>query len=383
MRRMFAETEDQQLLESAARRFLGSNHSVEKVRALAGAPSAFEPSLWKEAAQLGWTALLAPEAAGGGSISDNGLSDLLIVAYQLGQHAAPAPLLGVNAVVCALGRWGSPEQRKGPLAELIAGNAVAAWAHPTLDAAPAQRRSRVSATAARDSVVLRGRATQVESAADAKLLLVSADEPAGRSHFLVPLDCSGVERKPLHGVDPTQRFGDVELHDVVLPDSARVGAPGAAEAHDAALFDVAAVVLLGEIVGCVERAFAITLEWTANRHSFGRPLASYQVIKHRMADLRTGLEASAAVASRAAIAVGSGAADARSWVSAGMTYVGRTGPEIIQDCIQLHGGIGVTYDNDLHLFLRRAMLNANRLGSPSDFARQLGSLAAAARGAAA
>ena len=147
------------------------------------------------------------------------------------------------------------------------------------------------------------------------------------------------------------------------------------------MLDIAATVLLGEIVGTIERALAMTLDWTANRYSFGRPLASYQEIKHRVADMRTQLEASEAVAARAAFAVGTGRPDGREWVGAGMTYVGRYGPEVIQDCVQLHGGIGVTYDHDLHLFLRRATLDANLFGSPAEFAHRLGALVVTTGGA--
>jgi len=367
---MFAETEDQQLFEGATRRFLGTHYPIDRVRALADEGTGLEPSLWREAAQLGWTTLLVPEEAGGGSISGNGLADLLILTFQFGRHAAPGPLLGTNAVAAALGRWGSPEQRAGPLKELIAGDAVAAWGHG----------STVIAAASGTTVVLTGRVRRVESAADASYVLTTAEDEAGRTQYLVPLTAPGVELAPLRGIDLTRRFHDVTFRDVVLPVAARVGEPGSADEHDAHLLDLVAVMVLGEIVGAVDRAFDITIDWTANRFSFGRPLNSYQEIKHRMADMRTDLEASEAVAARAAFAVGTGTPDSRSWASAAMAFVGRHGPETIQDCIQLHGGIGVTYDHDLHLFLRRATLDANLYGTSLDFTRRLGRLVAATEG---
>ncbi len=364
---MFAQTEDQQVFESASARFMETHYPVERVRALARAESAFEPARWREAAELGWTTLLVSEEAGGGSISGNGLADMLIVASLFGQHAAPGPLLGSNVVAAALGRWGSAVQQSGALAEIIVGEAVAAWGH----------RSACTATASGEGVVLTGRVRSVESAADARYLLVSADEVGGPSQFLVPLDEPGVGMTSLNGVDLTRRFWDVTLNGVALFADARVGEPGTAAAHDEALLDLVAVVALGEITGALHRAFAMTLEWVANRYSFGRPLNSYQEIKHRVADLRTQLEAAEAVAARAAALVGAGAADGRAWASAGMAHVGRHAPEAIQDCIQLHGGIGVTFDHDLHLFLRRAVLDANLYGSPADFARRLGRIVAA------
>jgi alkylation response protein AidB-like acyl-CoA dehydrogenase len=367
---MFAETEDQELFERATARFLETHFPMARVRELAAEPSTFEPARWRESAQLGWTTLLVPEAAGGGSISGNGLADLLIVASWFGRHAAPGPLLGTNAVAAALGLWGSPELHAGPLAELVAGDAVATWAHA---------RS-VTATSSGDNAVLRGDVGAVEYAADATYLLVTAVEPDGRSQYLVPTAASGVERVPLRTLDLTRRFDDVTLADVAVPVDGRVGPRGGADEQDAHLLDVVAVLAAAEIVGAMDRAFEITLDWTTSRYSFGRPLSSYQEIKHRMADLRTQLEAAAAVAGRAAFAVGTGAADAREWASAAMTYAGRVGPELVQDCIQLHGGIGVTADHDLHVYLRRATLDANLYGTPSDFAQRLGRLVAVAEG---
>ena len=279
-----------------------------------------------------------------------------------------------NAVAAALGRWGSPEQQAGPLAELVAGDAVGAWT----------RGQAVTAESSGDTVVLRGRvgpAEDAEDAEDAAYLLVTADEPGGRSQFLVPLAAAGVERAPLRSLDLTRRFHDVTLVDVAVPAAARVGPPGAGDAQDAYVLDVVAVLAAGEIVGAMDRAFELTMDWVANRYSFGRPLHSYQEIKHRMADLRTQLEAAEAIAARAAFAVGSDAPDGREWASAALAYAARVGPELVQDCIQLHGGIGVTADHDLHVFLRRAALDANLYGTAADFTQRLGRIVADAEAA--
>jgi alkylation response protein AidB-like acyl-CoA dehydrogenase len=291
----------------------------------------------------------------------------------LGRHAAPGPLLGTNAVAAALGRWGSAEQHAGPLAELVGGGAVGAWA-------PAQA---VVAEPKGDAVVLRGRVGAVDDAGGSAHLLVSAQEPTGRSQYLVPLGAPGVVRAPRRSVDLTRRFHDVTLAEVTVSSAARVGPAGAGDEQDESLLDIVAVLAAGEIVGAMDRAFELTLEWVANRYSFGRPLHSYQEIKHRMADLRTQLEAAEAVAGRAAVAVGRDAPDAREWASAALAYAARVGPELVQDCIQLHGGIGVTADHDLHVFLRRAALDANLYGTAAAFSQRLGRIVADEQGAAA
>ena len=314
----------------------------------------------------------SPEQLGGGSISGNGLLDLLIVAYHFGRHAAPGPLLVTNVVALALARWGNPQQRTGPLAALLAGDACAAWA------GPADLGVRASADASGDGVVLDGTLACVESVADASHLLVSAAGELPAAQYLVPLSAPGIERAPLEGLDLARRFHRVRLTGVRLPAGARVGEPGRGAAQDAALHDVMAVLQAGEIAGAMHRAFELTLQWTFDRYSFGRPLASYQEIKHRVADLRMHLEACEAVAARAARAVGEQEPDAGTWAAAAKAYAGRNGPEMIQDCIQLHGGIGVTFEHDLHLLLRRAATDAQLYGTPERASRRVARLIDAA-----
>jgi alkylation response protein AidB-like acyl-CoA dehydrogenase len=365
---MFTLTADQELFEATTAQFLAAHYSSERIRAFRTSVSPFEPAIWKQGAELGWTSLLVPEADGGGSISGNGLLDLLVVAYHFGRHAAPGPLLATNVVALALGRWGSEQQRGGPLADILSGAAAAAWAGPTGPTAE------VHATSAGEHVVLNGSVACVDGAADAHHLLVSADGDVPISEYLVPIAASGISLAALEGLDLTRRFQRVTFTDVRLPVSARVGEPGRGSVQDDALLDVVAVLQAGEIAGAMHRAFEMTLQWTFDRYSFGRPLASYQEIKHRVADLRMHLEATSAVAARAARAVGEQAPDASTWAAAAKAYAGRHGPEVIQDCIQLHGGIGVTFEHDLHLYLRRAATDAQLFATPDRASQRVAQL---------
>ncbi|MBL7502289.1 acyl-CoA dehydrogenase family protein [Frankia sp. CNm7] len=367
---MFTQTADQDLLEATTEQYLAATYPPARLRELARRDSTFDAALWKQGAELGWTTLLVAESAGGGSVSGNGLADLVAVAFQFGRHAAPGPLIGTNIVAAALGRWGSKERHGAALAELLDGGATAAWGYaPRLG-----RRAPAGVRAARsgDRVVLDGTVPHVETGAPNGYLLVAAvDDDGTRSHHLVPLDAPGVHTAPLGGLDLTRRYAAVALRGVALPATSRVGEPGTADDHDEELLDLTAVLQAAQIVGAMERAFAMTLRWTGDRYSFGRPLGSYQEIKHRMADLRTQLEAGAAVVEKAARRVGDGAGDARSWASAAKAYAGRLGPEVIQDCVQLHGGIGVTFEHDLHLYLRRATVDAQSFGTPAYFSERL------------
>ena len=115
-----------------------------------------------------------------------------------------------------------------------------------------------------------------------------------------------------------------------------------------------------------DRVFEFSLEWVENRYSFGRPISSYQEIKHRFADMKMWLEASHAITDAAARAVQDGAEDAALTVSAAKAYVGDHVPELVQDCVQMHGGIGVTFEADIHIYLRRVTLDRALYGTPAE-----------------
>jgi len=128
-------------------------------------------------------------------------------------------------------------------------------------------------------------------------------------------------------------------------------------------------------VGAMQAAFDMTVEWSFDRYSFGRPLASYQALKHRFANMKAWLEAGHAIADRAALAVGDGEPIAAEMASAAKAFIGQYGTDLVQDCVQMHGGIGLTYDHDLHLFLRRVTLDRTLFGTPTDHKLRLADLA--------
>jgi alkylation response protein AidB-like acyl-CoA dehydrogenase len=134
---------------------------------------------------------------------------------------------------------------------------------------------------------------------------------------------------------------------------------------------VAIVVQLAEMVGAMNRALDMTVEWSFDRYSFGRPLASYQELKHRFADMKLWLEASHAIADGAARAVEDDTREAWDLLSAGKAYVGHYGVELMHDCVQIHGGIGVTFEHDLHLYLRRVTVDSLQYGSVTEHRERL------------
>jgi alkylation response protein AidB-like acyl-CoA dehydrogenase len=368
---MFPRTEDQLLFEETTKRFLETECPPARVRELAHNPLGYERSFWKKGAELGWTSLGVPEEAGGGSVSEQGVKDLSLVAYQFGLHAAPGPLCGSNIVAAALGRWGSEEQKAGPLAELMSGDAIGAWA--LAEAPPNDNLGQIEvlATEIPGGFRLEGSKTPVDAGAEASHILVTARHGQGLSQFLLPTDASGLTTRPLTALDMTKRFARLDFDGVPVPGASLVGEAGTSAAAVDWLADLAVAMQLAEMCGAMRWAFDTTVEWAMNRYSFGRPLASYQEIKHRFADMKMWLEASTAIAAQAADAVDRDTASRAETVSAGKYYVGRFGVELMQDCVQMHGGIGVTFDHDLHLFLRRVVTNVPLFGTPSQHAVRL------------
>jgi alkylation response protein AidB-like acyl-CoA dehydrogenase len=367
-------TDDQEFFRDTTRKFLGSECPISKVRELRGDEAGFEPDYWRQGAELGWTSLLVPEELGGGSVSGSGPSDLALVAHAFGVHVAPGPLLPCNVVAATLARSGSAQQQSEILPALIAGEQIATWADTELP--PHDRLGTVTLRAEPDgeSYVLTGVKSPVEAGAQADHLLVTANADAGLTQFLVPADASGVSITPLRSVDLVRRYARIEFDQVRIDARALVGAPGAAAADVEQQIRLAGVIQSAEMTGAADSAFDITLDWAFSRYSFGRPLASYQEIKHRFADMKMWLEASHGLADSAARHVSRDDEDSAIAASAAKAYAGQHLAELIQDCVQLHGGIGVTYEHDLHLFLRRVTVDRLTYGTPADHHRRIGAL---------
>lgn len=375
--RVLIRTEDQQLFEETTRRFLAAECPLDAWRELAGRDEDYDRAYWQRGAELGWTSLVVPTERGGGSISDQGVADLALVAYQFGSHAAPGPLLGSNIVAAALGRWGSNDH-DGALQGLLEGRESGAWALTEESPAVPLGHVEMQATATADGFVLQGVKSPVEGGAAAASILVTARSGAGLMQFLVPSGAEGLRASPLHSLDMTKRFARLEFDGVRVPRQALVGEEGQAAAAISWLFDLAVALQVAEMCGAMQWAFDATLDWAINRYSFGRPLASYQEVKHRFADMKLWLEASTAIAAAAVDAVDRDLPNRSELVSAAKFYAGRYGPELVQDCVQLHGGIGLTFDHHLHLFLRRVAANAALFGTAGDHATRLTDLFEAA-----
>lgn len=359
-------SEDQAFFRETTRKFLEAEAPLATVRSWADVPEGFDRGWWQRGAELGWTSLLLPEEHGGASLAGEGLLDLVIVAEEMGRLVSPGPLLETNVVASAVASRGSAAQTEAVLPAIVSGEATASWAYfePGGSWHPDAVRLRAEPTA--DGFVLNGVKSHVAYAAEARHLLVTARTPDGLAQFLLPTDHPGLRIVPLQSLDLVRRQAEVRFDGVRVPASFVLGPPGQSEGDVEHQFQLALVLQCAETAGVVDRVFEFTLAFMFDRFSFGRPLASYQALKHRMADLDLWVEASHATATGAARAVQARSADAGRLARAAASYIGDHATAIVQECVQMHGGMGVTWEHDIHLYLRRATVNRMTYGTPDE-----------------
>ncbi len=367
-------SDDQEFFRDTTRKFLESEIPVEKVRALADDPAGFRRDWWKRGAEMGFTSMLVPEEHGGGSLAGEGLLDLVIVAEEMGRLITPGPLLATNVVAAAVSEHGSTEQQEALLPGIVEGDILATWALDEPGGRWQADKLTLEATPRDDGFVLQGVKAPVEAAGHVDHYLVTARSSGGLTQFLVPADTAGLSVQSMESLDLVRRYGEVGFDDVFVPASAVLGEVGNAAAAVERELQIAIALQLAETVGAVDRIFEVTLEWMFDRHSFGRPLASYQALKHRFADMKLYLEASQAAATAVARAVQHRDPEAPEKVSAAKSYVGEHATFVLHECVQMHGGLGVTWEYDLHLYLRRATTNQVQYGTPRDHRERIAQL---------
>lgn len=353
-------TEDQQLLHETTVRFIETELPMARVRSLHDDPVGFDRGWLQKAAELGWFSFLVPEADGGGSVSDNGLADAALIAEELGRSVQPGPFVPMNVVATALAAGGSDELKGAWLARIIAGETVATWAFAALDGSWDDGAG-VEARVDGDDYVLTGSRGFVQDLGGADLALVAATLDGRPVQVLVTLDAEGVGRAPLDALDLSRRFAHLELRDVRVPAEAVLGPEAVLDRQ----LEVASVLTSAETIGAMDRLFAMTVEYSKDRIAFGRPIGSFQALKHIMADLAMYLEACKAGADAAVRAVGGREDDASEVASMVAAYVGDMSDDLAQMALQIHGGIGYTWEHDLHLLMRRIRSNAVLYGEPT------------------
>ena len=364
---------EQRPLRDAARKFLDHHASPAEVRRIASATARLDRSYWAAAAELGWTSLLIPEEAGGGSISGHPFADLAVLAEESGRHIAPGPLVPCNVVARVLSQ-ANTDQLRDRVGGILDGSSVATWA---LAEAGGWDPDKVTTRAERsqDGYVISGVKQVVEAAPDADVFLVTARESDGIGQFLVEGSAPGLTVLPKRGLDPTRSFGTVEFCSTPIPAAARVDGDVPGENVAELAYCAAIAIQVAETAALMHEVFEMTIGWVTHRYAFGRVIGSYQAIKHRLAEHFLAIEVAAGLTASLSAALDAGSPEASTLASTAKSYIGDVAVDLVQDAIQLHGGIGMTWEHDLHLHLRRASTNRVVYGSPAEHRERLCKLA--------
>ena len=365
----FAFSQDQDELRRAARRFLEVASSEERVRAAMETEQGYDSATWQQLSEeLAWTALTIPEEYGGLGMSYLDLHPLM---EEMGRALLCSPFfsticLGANALLLG----GNGVQKERHLPGIAAGETTATLAYAEkngqLDAAG------IEATCSRTAAgyILRGTKSYVLDGHTADLLIVAArtensEGAEGVSLFLVPGDADGVKRTWLPTMDQTRRLASVELNDVVVPPDALVGEEGRGWALCERTLDLARIALAAEQVGAAEMCLDMSVEYAKVRKQFGRPIGSFQAIKHKCADMLMMIESARSAAFYASALAGQGERDLEEAASSAKAFCSDTFFHCAAENIQIHGGIGFTWEHAAHMYFKRAKAAEVLFGAPS------------------
>ena len=337
-------------LRASASEVLDDQCPAERVHRHIDGDEPFAADLWRTVVELGWTTIALPEDAGG---MGGGVAELAVLQEALGGRVAPLPFLGTALIGIALAAW--PDQGfAGGLMQAVAGGEVVGGVADLASGAPL-RLNRTAGGLALDGAVI-----ALDAAAADWLLISVEDAPQGeRGLALLSAAALGVERTARLTADRTRPLVTVTCREAsVEPSQLMLGA--AAAQTRAQLVQAARLLLAADSVGGAEAILAVTVEYLKTRVQFGRPIGSFQALKHRAADLKVSLEMSRAVLGAALD--GRAAATAPDWPAMAKASACETYLAVASEAVQMHGGIGFTWEHQAHLYLKRATLNRALFG---------------------
>ncbi len=359
----FEHTEDRRMLADTLGRFVAEQYGFDTRNAIAYGETGMSPALWGQFAELGAIGALFPEEEGG--FGGAGF-DVAVVFESLGRGLVVEPFLGALMVGRALMAVGTAAQKER-IAHLIDGSTVAALAHD--EPGSHYELARVSTRAERsgDGWALSGAKAVVVQGDNAQLLLVSArtagavDSADGISLFLVPADAAGVARRGMGRIDGG-RVAEITLDKVQLGADALLGAEGQGFATLELAVGWGVLALCAEALGAMEVTKQDTLEYLQTRKQFGVAIGSFQALQHRMADLLLEVEQSRSAVINAAAAMDAGRVERERALSAAKFTIGRVGALVAEESIQMHGGIGMTWELPLSHYAKRLVMVDHELG---------------------
>jgi alkylation response protein AidB-like acyl-CoA dehydrogenase len=347
----FGLSEEQRLLEESLRRFLEESAPTSRVREIAASPAGHEPGLWQALAELGVAGILIPEKHGGSGL---GLLDAAIAGWTLGAAAAPVPFLSCAVMApVAIGTAGTPAQQEEWLPKLASARSCIGMA-----VTESYARREGAGVKLRDGR-LHGKALFALDAGAADAFLVPV---ARRALFLVPRDTPGLSIETLPTVDGTRRFAELVFEDAEPTDA--LGGPRESSVAAARAIDAGRVALGADVLGACDRALALAVDYAKERKQFGRPIASFQAVKHMCAEMVAAIEPARALLWYAAHAFDAVPEEASEMAALAKAHLSEVGTRVLRSATEVHGGIGFTDECDLQLWFKRVAVDRQLLGGP-------------------
>lgn len=370
----FSLNEEQEMLKTMARDFLANECPKTLVRELMVDETGHSPELWKKIAEVGWLGLVFPEEYGG---ADMNFRDLTILCEEMGRAMLPSPFFSTLLLVgLPILNAGTEEQKKEYLPRIANGEIVCTLAALEEDGDLWAQGIQLKATKRGDDYIIDGTKLFVPDAKTADYILVAArtqrssNPEEGITLFLVDTAEWGIYATPLMTMDETRKQYEVIFNQVAVPARNIIGElhQGWPIIKDTALKATAA--LCAEMVGGGEWVLETTVNYAKDRMAFGVPIGSFQIIKHKCADMFSALEYARSLMEWAAEAIKDGSPDTSTAVSMAKSYCSDAYKFVTDNGVQVHGGIGFTWDHDMHLYFKRARSSDTAFGD-SNYHREL------------
>jgi alkylation response protein AidB-like acyl-CoA dehydrogenase len=365
----FAFTEEQELLRETARRFLEEKVPSSRIRELMETDEGYDPDLWTEIARLGWQGMAIPEAYGGAGYT---FAEQAVLMEEMGRVLFPGPYLSTVVLAAnVLLAGGSEEQKQQILPGIGAGERIVAVAFTEPEGRWDAEGIQIPAKRDGDEFTISGTKMFVVDGHVADTLIVAArteegaDPTEGISLFLVPADAAGIERRRLETMDMTRKQAEVVIDDVRVPAGALIGPEGSGWSILSEALRLTVVALAAEQVGGAEKCLEMAVEYAKVRVQFGRPIGSFQAIKHKCADMLVQVESARSAAYYAARVAAAGSDELAEVAPLVKSYCSEAYFFCAAENIQVHGGIGFTWEHDAHLYFKRAKSSELLFGDPT------------------
>jgi alkylation response protein AidB-like acyl-CoA dehydrogenase len=348
----FGFSEEQELLRKSAADFLSKECPMTYVRQMMEDERGYSEEMWTKMAALGWMGLIYPEEVGGAGLN---MVDLVVVLEEMGKVVMPGPffstvVLGGLAILEA----GNPEQRQRWLPGIVSGKVKATLALLEENARWDEAGITMEAEKSGSGYRLSGVKLFVPDAHVADVIICAARTSAGISLFLVERQQAGVKIRLLKTMDQTRKLCEVTLEQVQVDAEAVLGTPDKGWRTLSRVIDRGKVALCAEMCGGAQRVLDMSVEYAKVREQFGRPIGSFQAIQHKCANMLVQVESAKSATYYAAWAVANDTPDAPLAAAMAKAYCSDAYRQVSAEGIQVHGGIGFTWEHDMHLYFKRA-----------------------------